>query len=239
MSSIVYCGHDFSPYVQAEVLEPVGRAVSARTAAVPGRPGLVLFDGDVEPLTLRVRLLWDGGLGLGPVGRSSARHVLYSWLLCPTGGELELPDWPYRRYRDVLCTDAGDWSTLFEDGSAVVEFTCFDPIAYGAWCVWPRESFRVMGTWPTLPSFELVADGSGPVCVSNATSGGFVRIASDFAAGTVVAVDCATETVSVDGEDATADVELGSNFFALEPGDCALAYEGCSSYTVRFWERWA
>lgn len=44
--------------------------------------------------------------------------------------------------------------------------------------------------------------------------------------------------MTIDGADASKDVALGSDFFALSPGIADLAFEGCSSFNVGFYERW-
>ena len=239
MSSISYCGFDFSPYVSAELVEPCGHSVAPRTASVLGRPGAVLLGGDIAPLVLRVRLFWDGRAALDDAGRAHARHVLSAGLLAPSGGELKVPGEPAVTYRDAVLTDAGEWDSLFEDGSCVLEFTCFDPIAYGAYNVIPFETFHVGGSWRTWPEVTLVAAGGVDVVVRNVANGKYVRVAGDgLVAGAVVVADFAAETVTVDGSDASASVSLGSDFFALEPGSCTLAFGGCSSHYARFWDRW-
>ena len=66
-----------------------------------------------------------------------------------------------------------------------------------------------------------------------------VRVERAFSAGDVVELDFRTETALVNGADASADVTLASDFFALEPGVRALHFSGCSSHVVSFHERWA
>ena len=104
MSSIAYCGRDFSPYVQAELIDPGAHVVAPRALSVPGRAGAEPLGGEVEPRVLVVRLFWDGGLGLGDAGRAEVRRRLRSWLLAPTGGELPVPGAPEVTYREAVCT---------------------------------------------------------------------------------------------------------------------------------------
>lgn len=239
MSSIAYCGRDFSPYVQAEVLPPAAHEIEPRSLAVPGRAGAVLLGGEVPPRVLRVQLFWDGGLGLGDAGRADVRHRLLSWLLAPAGGELSVPGDPALTYRDAVCTDCSGWSSLFEDGSAEVEFTCFDPIAYGRRVTSADTPIEVGGTWRTWPVVRLGAAAGSSVMVGDLASGRAVTVRRAFAAGDVVEMDFSAETVRVNGADASADVALASDFFPLEPGTCGLAFSGCSSHEVTFFERWA
>lgn len=239
MSSIEYCGFDFSPYVSAELIEPCGHAVAPRVASVLGRPGAVLLGGDIEPLVLRMRRFWDGRAALDDAGRANARHVLSAGLLAPSGGELKVPGEPAVCYRDAVLTDAGEWDSLFEDGSCVVEFTCYDPVAYGAYNVIPFETFYVRGSWRTWPEVTLIAAGGEDLVVRHAATGRYVRVSgAGLSTGAVAVVDFASETVAVDGVESSLLVALGSDFFALEPGSCTLSFEGCSSHYVRFWDRW-
>ena len=239
MSSIAYCGRDFSPYVQAELIDPGAHVVAPRSLAVPGRAGAALLGGEVEPRVLAVRLFWDGGLGLDEAGRAGVRHRLRSWLLAPAGGELVVPGDPEVTYRDTVCTGCDGWSSLFEDGSCEVEFTCFDPIAYGRRVETAETPVAVGGTWRTWPTVRLVAVAGGSVSVGDGGTGRSVRVERAFSAGDVVELDFLAETARVNGADASADVVLDSDFFALEPGTRPLRFSGCSAHVVSFYERWA
>ena len=59
-----------------------------------------------------------------------------------------------------------------------------------------------------------------------------------FTGGEVVTIDCEHESVAIGGVDVRADVTLASDFFPLKPGDCELAFSGCSSHVTAFCERW-
>lgn len=149
---------------------------------------------------------------------------------------LRLPDEPEFEYRDAVCTDAGVWSSLFEDGHGEVSFALLDPVAYGMARSEQGESFEVGGSWTTLPTFELAASAGSTMQVGY--GGSVVRVEHAFAGGEVVRIDCETEAVTVDDVDARADVTLGSDFFSLAPGNCELTFSGCSSHLTAFYERW-
>lgn len=234
MRSIKYCGVDFSQWCLAEVVEPCGHAVEARTVSVPGRASAVLLGGEVPPKALRVRLYWDA-TDWDAASRAAVRHRIYAALMSASGGELVVPSDPIKTYRDAVCTGCGDWSSLFADGSAEVEFTCFDPVAYGAYGVWPGEVFKVGGTWPVV---TMVADAGSAVKVVDSSSGKFVLVEKAFVGGESVVLDFAKETCLVDGAEASECVALGSDFFPLAPGDVTLEFSGCSSHTVAYCERW-
>lgn len=237
MSSIVYNGHDFSPYVTAELVEPAGHALSPRTLPVPGRPGAVLLGSELPPRALRVRLFLDAGVSLGAVERSEIRHELYGWLCAPDGAELELPGEPGLTWRDAVVTDASGWDSLFEDGSCVIELTCFDPVAYGEEKSSAASALTVGGTWATWPVATLTALAGTSVKVADG-SGRYVLVERDFSAGDEVVVDFAAEAVTVEGADASADVAVESTFFSLDPGAHTLTFSGCSAHTVSWTERW-
>lgn len=237
MSSIVYNGHDLSPYVTAELVEPAGHALSPRALAVPGRPGAVLLGCELPPRVLRVRLFLDAGVALGAEERSEVRHGLYARLVAPSGAELELPGEPGLSWRDAVVTDASDWDSLFEDGSCELEFTCFDPVAYGDGKTSAAGSFTVGGTWATWPVVTLTALAGSSVKVADGL-GRYVLVERDLAAGDEVVMDFAAEAVTVEGEDASADVAVESTFFPLDPGAHTLTFSGCSAHTVEWVERW-
>ena len=236
MRSIVFGGVDFSELCSAEVVERVALPVDVSTMAVPGRAGALLVSGRIPPRVVRVRLFMDAGYRPGTYGLADIRHRVYA-ALCYTGGyELRLPDEPELVYRDAVCADAGAWSSLFEDGHGDVDFMLLDPVAYGMARSEVGTAFEVGGTWATWPVFELVAS-AGPA-VQVACGGAVVRVEYAFTGSEVVRIDCADESVSVDGADARADVTLGSDFFSFSPGDCTLAFSGCSSHVTTFHERW-
>ena len=203
---------------------------------VPGRAGALLVSGRIPPRLVRVRLYMDAGYKPGTNGLADIRHRVYSALCSTDGGTLRLPDEPELEYRDAVCTDAGAWSSLFEDGHGDVDFTLLDPVAYGMGRREVGTSFEVGGTWPTWPTFELVASVGSAAQVG--CGGSFVRMEHAFSGGEVVRVDCENEGVTIDGVDARVDVTLASDFFSLSPGSCELSFTGCSSHTTSFRERW-
>lgn len=237
MSSITYDGHDLSEHATAELVEPAGHALSPRTLAVPGRPGAVLLGSELLPRVFRVRLFLDAGVTLAAEERSAIRHEMYGWLVAPMGAELSLTGEPDLTWRDAVVTGASDWDSLFEDGSCEVEFTCFDPVAYGDGKSSAASTLTVGGTWATWPVVTLTALAGSSVKVADGL-GRYVLVERTFGAGDVVVMDFAAEGVTVDGVDASADVAVESTFFSLSPGSHTLAFSGCSAHTVEWVERW-
>ena len=237
MSSIVYNGHDLSGYVTAELVEPAGHALSPRALAVPGRPGAALLGCELPPRVLRVRLFLDAGVTLAAEERSAIRHEMYGWLVAPMGAELSLTGEPDLTWRDAVVTEMSDWGSLFEDGTCEVEFTCFDPVAYGDGKSSAAGTLTVGGTWATWPVVTLTALAGPSVKVADGL-GRYVLVEREFEAGDEVLLDFRSEAVTVDGADASAGVAVESTFFPLFPGSHSLAFSGCSAHTVEWVERW-
>ena len=193
----------------------------------------------VPPEDVRVKLMLDCGYAPGSAELSRIRHEMRRWLCQPECATLVLPDDPELEYHDALLTDAESWTDLFECGECEVTFTLFDPVAYGMERVEHTLQFEIGGTWPTLPMIEMTASAGSSVQVSNVAASKSVLIEKAFEGGEAVVIDCAAETVTVGGADSRNKVALGSDFFALDPGACELAFSGCSAHTVRFRERWA
>ena len=236
MRSISYNGVDFSEFSSAEVVEKVALPIEAKTMAVPGRAGAQLVSGRIPPRLVRVRLFMDAGYKPGTNGLADIRHRVYSALCSTAGGTLRLPDEPELEYRDAVRTDTGAWSSLFEDGHGDFVFTLLDPVAYGMERREAGATFEVGGSWPTWPTFELVASAGSAVQVGY--GGKVVRIEHAFTGGEVVLIDCEREAVTINGADARADVTLTSDLSTFSPGACDLSVTGCASYEVRFRERW-
>ena len=223
MSGFSYAGRDFSPYVQAELVEPAAHALEPRALAVPGRPGALLFGCELPPREVRLRLHLDAGSQMTAGELSRLRALLRAWLCAPGGGDLALPGEGALTWRDAVVTGVSDWDNLFEGGSCAVDFTCYDPVAYGAGRSCTGTELEVLGTWPTLPVMTLTAAAGSAVKVAD-DAGRFVLVERDLSAGDEVVMDFASESVTVGGEDASADVAVESAFFSLESAPFPLTH---------------
>lgn len=83
----------------------------------------------------------------------------------------------------------------------------------------------------------LTATAGSAVKVAD-DAGRFVLVERGLSAGVEVVMDFASESVTVDGEDASADVGVGSTFFSLAPGAHVLTFSGCSAHEAAWTERW-
>lgn len=237
MSGFSYAGRDFSPYVQAELEGPAAHALEPRALAVPGRPGALLLGCELPPREVRLRLHLDAGSQMTPGELSRLRARLRAWLCAPGGGDLVVPGEGALAWRDAVVTGVSDWDTLFEGGSCAVDFTCYDPVAYGAGRSCAGTELEVLGTWPTLPVITLTAAAGSAVKVAD-DAGRYVLVERDLSAGDEVVMDFAAESVTVGGEDASADVGVESAFFSLPPGAHVLTFSGCSAHEAAWTERW-
>ena len=242
--SIKFGGHDFSSFSTAEVVLPAAHGIVVDAAEVPGRAGAALLSTRIPPKTLRVRLFLDLADDEDAEGLSVVCHEVASWLVSDAGCDLELPGEPGLVYRDVVCTDAGAWNGLFEDGSCELAFMAFDPVVWGqeqeasATAGSAELSLLVGGTYRTWPTFVMEALAGGGVVVEDVGTGACVEVERAFLGGEEVVVDCAAGRAWVDGEAADADVTLDSDFFWLEPGSHELSFTGCADFTANFTERW-
>lgn len=238
MASIVYNGHDFSEYCTAEVIERGAHAFEVETTSVPGRAGLFLEGAALLPLVVKVRLFLalDGARSAAELAK--VRRYLRGWLVCPArGAVLELPDEPGLEWHDVVCTASGDWDKLFEDGCVDIEFTCYDPVAFGQERTVSNElSFTVDGTWETWPVIELSAVAGSVVEVGCGDD--VVRVLGEFSGGEAVLIDCAGLSASVNGVDRSAYVSVESSFFSFAPGQNSLSTGNVTEFTVKYTERW-
>ena len=235
MSSIVFDSHDFSDFTTCAVDESA-HSIVPLSKDIPGRAGALLLTSRIPPRVLKVKLFLDPHCKPSTGGKSVLRHLVYGWLASTEGAVLEVPGDPALEWHDVICTDASDWTSLEENASCELEFTCFDPVAYGSAVSEDGTSFEVGGTWRTWPTFEIVANAGNAVQVALGNEA--IRVEHAFSGGESVVINCETEAVRIDGVDARAKVTLGSDFFCLVPGECDLVYSGCRSHTVTYRERW-
>lgn len=238
MGSLVYAGRDFGRYCSAQTVLRSATDVVPETRVVPGRAGALLLGGRLAPLTVRVRLFLELDGRRTDAELAAIRHEMAGWLAEPGGARLKLPEEPGYELRDAVVSAGADWDRLFEDGSCEVTFVAYDPIAWGETRTYAgKTSVTVGGTWATFPRFRLVAK-AGSAVQAGVYGGAYVRVERAFAGGEVVVIDCAKDSVAVDGEDARECVTLTSDFFSLSPGPYQLAFSGVGDFTTYFTEKW-
>jgi phage-related protein len=237
LSTIVYNGKSFAGLATAELVEPCGHALDVSSAEAPGTAGALILSSRIPPRVLRVKLFLDARVGADPASLAKARHRIAAMLLSENGAELVVPGEPEVTYRDAVCTGVSDWSDLGAAGSCEARFTCYDPIGYGTARSSTGTSFEVMGTWASWPTIQLTATQYPYLYVGCGNV--HIRVAHAFSAGDKVIISCEAQTVTINGKDATGEVTLDSDFFALKPGTFTFYFNGCSAHTVSWQERWA
>ena len=156
----------------------------------------MLLGSELPPREVRLRLHLDAGSQMTGLELSRLRALLRAWLCAPGGGDLVVPGEGALTWRDAVVTGVSDWDTLFEGGSCAVDFTCYDPVAYGAARSCAGTELEVLGTWPTLPAVTLTAAAGSAVKVAD-DAGRYVLVERGLSAGDEVVMDFASESVTV------------------------------------------
>lgn len=198
MRLIVYAGNDFSEICSVEIIERAETPSSSRPLRCPDARG---------PARLQLYAVRGRagapvhGHGIQPRLHRDGPHADSGAPVAQLAGQRQ-PD-PARRPRNRVprraAGGASDWSNLFEASECELTFTLFDPIGWGAERVERTASFTVGGNWPTLPEFRVVAAASDHLLVSLPSAGKGIRVDYNFAGGKAVVIDCAGETVEIDG----------------------------------------
>lgn len=230
-------GHDLTEDLWVNPTRRIGLELEDVTVTVPGRPGERFVRQELRPLPIpcHVRLR-----ARDPDHEAVARfrRKLTSVLVTDDPRPLVLPDEPTLYYMAKLTTP-GELDTLWHTGAADLEFTAYDPIAYGQQCDDVLASGQSMvfveGTWETYPTFVLEAEG-GPVSVASA-DGSLLTLEDEPEAGSAVVIDMEGRTQTVDGEYAPVTLAPDSHF-ALQPGRNDITLTGAHG-TIHWQERWA
>lgn len=228
-------GHDLTDLLWVNPTRRLGLRMNNVTVKVPGSAGERHVRTELEPLTipLHVRLRCSDG---DHEAVARFRRTITTILVTDEPKPLVLPDEPTVYYMAML-SDPGELTTLWHTGAADIEFTAFDPIAYGQERDDDLKAGTTMvfaeGTWETWPTLVLVSEG-GQVSVSDAL-GHKLTVEQAPGAGSAVVVDMHGRTTTVDGQ--AAPLVLGSKYFALQPGRNDLTVTGAHG-TISWQERW-
>ena len=233
---MIFNGHDFSEYLRVNPTRRMNPPMTDKTKTVPGRDGAVFMRSQLEPLTIPVHVR----LNVRSHGHrqiAKLRRKLTAWLVTSQPEKLVLPDEPDLYYMAKL-TNSAELSNLWSTGAADLEFTAYDPIAYGAERTAPVGTSSVLdigGTYETWPTFDLTASSASKIKVLNYGTGAFVATSANVASGAHVAIDMQNQTIRVNTN--LAAIDLSSDFFALEPGRNTVRITGATG-TASWIERW-
>lgn len=147
---------------------------------------------------------------------------------------LDEPD----KYYMAKLTNAAALSNLWANGSCELEFTAYDPIAYGATKtvkVGENTTISVKGTWKTRPVFDLRGTAEAPVKVENLTTHEYVLMEANASEGSHIVIDMAEETTRQNTNLST--IDITSDYFALLPGENDIQITNATG-TCTYTERW-
>lgn len=240
---MIFNGYDFSQWMRANPVRRIAPPVADTVLDAPGLTGSAFIGTKLEPLVITMFCRLD--LHRFPAHElPGVRRQIARALTTDGPAKLEIGDEPGVYYMAKV-TNATDLSSLWINGSCTVEFTAYDPVAYGEERSVTVPSggsvtFHVGGTWPAKPRITASAayrNGSALVWGLRLDDGDFVHVATGSASARSVDLDCGARTCVVNGSVALP--TLDSDWLELEPGEHTLRMDyGTGSAVVSFVERW-
>ena len=210
------------------------------TAKVPGMDGAVLTS---APMDVRTITLTLSVMGTDVAARQTAARALASALNVSEPKPLAISI-DGGLYYMALPESGGDATRFYNAIQFEVDFTCFDPVAYGTEKTVTVPSggnatFTVNGTYPTMPT----------ISVPQATNGaqGYWRLSLEdgsYLIATIptgvqnapIVADCANRVLKVNGSVVILQPE--ADWLVLTPGQHKLTMVGGGAATVTYRERW-
>lgn len=220
---MIYNGFDFSPWFNTSLItRSLMPEYSVETEDLPGMPGERFMRAKLQPLTITVRVRW---LAKVTDDMARLRRTMVSRLMCLSEAPLYLDDDRHLGvYYKAVLTSPGELDTLWHTGSADLEFTAYDPIAYGAYhkgIIGYSTILSVGGSYETKPVITCKPSGSvSSLKLTNLDTGEFVQINASLTSSSPVVIDMDKERVTVNGVNKAVTYE--SDFFALRPGHNSL-----------------
>lgn len=234
---MIYNGFDFSPWFDTRLItRSLLPEYSIETQDVPYRPGERFMRAKMKPLTIKVLARWRAGQR---DNMASMRRAMAPRLLCLREAPLHLDDERHLGlYYMAVLTSPGELDNLWSTGSAELEFTAYDPVAYGAVrraAIGTSATLSVGGSAETRPTITCKPGGSvSSLKVTNMDTGEAVQVNASLTSSSTVVIDMAEERVTVNG--ANQAVTYDSDYFALQPGRNALRLSSGSG-TIEWTER--
>lgn len=216
---MIYNGFDFAPWFTTKLMtRSLLPEYSVETQDVPHRAGERFMRAKLKPLAITVRAEWRAR----PSDDMAAlRRTMAARLLCLKEAPLHLDDERHLGlYYMAVLTSPGELDSLWHTGGADLEFTAYDPIAYGATrrgSVGYSTALVVGGTSETRPVVTCKPGGSvSHLKLTNMDTGEFVQINASLTSSSAVVIDMAEEQVTLGGQNHAVTYE--SDYFALRPG---------------------
>lgn len=232
---MIFNGFDFSEYLRVNPTRRMNPPIKDITKTAQGRDGAVFMGTSFDPLPIPVHVRLNV-----PTYKhqqiAKIRRLITSKLITDKPEKLVLPDEPDLYYMAKL-TNSDD-TNLWSTGAAELEFTAYDPAAYGAQRkaqVGASTVLSVGGTYKTWPTFDLVASSATRVKVLNYATGEFVMMSASASAGARIVIDMQNQTIRVNGN--LSAIDISSDFFELQPGKNDIRITGATG-TASWIERW-
>lgn len=234
---MIYNGFDFSPWFKTKLItRSLLPEYDVETQNVPYRPGERFMRAKMKPLTITVRAEWRARPS---DDMAVLRRTMAARLLCLKEAPLYLDDERHLGiYYMAVLTSPKELDNLWHTGSAELEFTAYDPIAYGAHhkgSVGYNTSLAVGGSYETRPVITCKPGGSvSYLKLTNMDTGEFVQINASLASSSAVIIDMGEEQTTVNGQNQA--LTYDSDYFALQPGRNSLRLSSGSG-TIEWDER--
>lgn len=220
---MIYNGFDFAPWFDTRLMtRSLLPEYSIETQDIPYRAGERFMRAKLKPLTIKVRAEWRAR----PSDDMAAlRRTMAARLLCLKEAPLRLDDERHLGlYYMAVLTSPGELDNLWHTGGAELEFTAYDPIAYGATrrgAVGGATVITVGGSHETRPVITCRPGGAvSHIRLTNMDTGEFVQVDESLSASSSVVIDMEGQQVTVGGQNHAVTYE--SDFFALQPGRNSL-----------------
>lgn len=234
---MIYNGFDFSPWFKTKLItRSLLPEYDVETQDIPYRPGERVMHVKLKPLPLKVLAEWRAR----PSDDMAAlRRIMAARLVCLKEAPLYLDDERHLGvYYMAMLTSPNELDTLWHTGSAELDFTAYDPIAYGAkktGAVGYNTTLMVGGSYETKPIIRCKAGGNvSYLKLTNMDTGQFVQVTASLSSSIEVVFDMENEQTTVNGTNHAVDYD--SDYFALQPGGNSLRLSSGSG-TIEYTER--
>ena len=233
---MIFNGFDFSEYLRVNPTRRMNPPIKDITKTAQGRDGAVFMSTTLDPLPIPVHVRLNVP-AYNHQQIAKIRRLIASKLITDKPEKLVLPDEPDLYYMAKL-TNSDELTNLWSTGAADLEFTAYDPVAYGVErraSVGASTVLSIGGTYETWPTFDLTASSATKVKVLDYDTGEFVMMSTSASTGARIVIDMKGQTIRLNGN--LAAIDLSSDFFALRPGKNDIRITGATG-TASWIERW-
>lgn len=241
---MIFNGTDFDLWMRTSATRRLLPPVEADAREVPGRNGSAFASSRLGNLEIEVFARLDLG-AYTAAQLAAARRAVGAALFAEAPAPLYLDEDPDVYYMAVL-TNTSDLSSLWKNGSCTLEFTAYDPVAYGAQRTATVPSggsvnIDVGGTYPTRPVFSTTnaSRGDDNLWGVKLDDGPHLRTVLPTANTKTVVFDCEARSCAVGAARTPKLPTIDSDWLELAPGQHTVANDaGTGGCTVAWRERW-